>query len=88
MRKNIPCHMVDVSCGMVCGKELPCGAHSCLRVCHKDACLPDGESCQQPCTKKRTLCDHMCAAPCHPDKPCPGTKCKAMVSCVCLCVSP
>ena len=80
--------MVDVSCGMVCGKELPCGAHSCLRVCHKDACLPDGESCQQPCTKKRTLCDHMCAAPCHPDKPCPGTKCKAMVSCVCLCVSP
>ena len=90
LRKNIPCHMVDVSCGVVCGKELACGAHKCQRVCHKNTCLVDGETCQQLCAKKRTLCDHMCAAPCHPEKPCPATKCKAMVSLVyirvCACV--
>jgi len=78
--------MIDVSCGVACGKDLPCGGHKCLRVCHKNACLGDGETCQQPCTKKRALCDHMCAAPCHTDKPCPVSKCKAMVSlCVCMC---
>ena len=79
--------MVDVACGMACGRDLPCGMHKCQRICHKDACLPDGEACRQPCTNKRTLCDHMCAAPCHPNKPCPISKCKAMVSmCVCVCV--
>ena len=86
-RKNIPCHMSDVSCGAPCGKDLPCGVHKCQRVCHKDVCLVDGEVCQQPCVKQRTLCEHICAAPCHPNEPCPVTRCKAMVRHVCcICV--
>jgi transcriptional repressor NF-X1 len=35
VRHSIPCYMKDVSCGLSCGKELPCGNHKCTKVCHK-----------------------------------------------------
>ena len=35
VRHSIPCHLKDVSCGMPCGKELPCGKHKCIKTCHK-----------------------------------------------------
>ena len=31
-----PCHMAKpASCGRKCGRELPCGNHTCLRECHR-----------------------------------------------------
>ncbi|CAD6188192.1 unnamed protein product [Caenorhabditis auriculariae] len=38
LRKNIPCHIEAVSCGMECGLELSCGVHNCNRKCHSAPC--------------------------------------------------
>ncbi|XP_026464075.1 protein shuttle craft-like [Ctenocephalides felis] len=84
MRKTIPCHQKDFSCGRPCGKELPCGKHSCLLPCHKGACLQDGKTCSQPCATPRSSCNHPCRSPCH-EGICPDTPCKekVLVSCQC-----
>ncbi|ERE83283.1 transcriptional repressor NF-X1 [Cricetulus griseus] len=79
LRSNIPCHLVDISCGLPCNAMLPCGMHKCQRLCHKGECLVD-EACKQPCTTPRVDCGHPCMAPCHPSLPCPVTACKAKVS--------
>ena len=34
LRKNIPCHLNNVSCGLPCNKVLPCQQHKCLKTCH------------------------------------------------------
>ncbi|XP_006975399.1 transcriptional repressor NF-X1 isoform X1 [Peromyscus maniculatus bairdii] len=84
LRSNIPCHLVDISCGLPCGAMLPCGMHKCQRLCHKGECLVD-EACKQPCTTPRADCGHPCMAPCHPSLPCPVTACKAKVELQCEC---
>lgn len=75
MRKTIPCHQEDFSCGRPCGKPLLCGKHACLLPCHKGACT---QTCTQPCEKPRTTCNHICRAPCHEGN-CPDTPCKEKV---------
>ena len=86
MRRNIPCHLTDVSCGNPCGKTLPCGMHKCKRTCHKDNCLSNTlEGCQQPCTLQRKFCGHECGNPCHVDQPCPDTPCKTTIIVKCKC---
>ncbi|XP_046331330.2 transcriptional repressor NF-X1-like [Haliotis rufescens] len=84
-RKNIPCHMADISCGRPCGRLLLCGIHKCLRICHKGDCEREGDVCVQPCVRKREGCDHPCAAPCHPDDACPKVPCKAEITIKCPC---
>ncbi|XP_067005926.2 protein shuttle craft isoform X2 [Anabrus simplex] len=84
LRKSVPCHQTEISCGMPCNAPLPCGRHRCILPCHKGPCVKDGRSCIQPCTTPRSLCGHACAAPCH-DGPCPDTPCKEMVKVTCEC---
>lgn len=84
LRSNIPCHLVDISCGLPCGATLPCGMHRCQRLCHKGECLGD-EVCKQPCTSSRADCGHPCMAPCHLSLPCPVTACKAKIELQCEC---
>ncbi|KAF6208887.1 hypothetical protein GE061_014629 [Apolygus lucorum] len=86
LRKTVPCHMGEYSCGRACGRSLPCG-HKCIKTCHSDACLLPGVSCTQPCTEPREgSCTHPCAAPCHPGKPCPQSHpCQAKVEVTCEC---
>lgn len=80
-RSTIPCHQGDFSCGLPCGKEMPCGRHKCIQVCHTGSCpLP----CTQSCTIPRDVCSHPCNAPCH-EPPCPDTPCKQMVKVTCEC---
>nr|AGC92703.2 protein shuttle craft-like protein [Heliconius erato] len=62
-RKTIPCSQEQFSCGLPCGKPLPCGKHTCIKKCHMGPC--DAGKCTQPCTEKRPSCGHPCAAPCH-----------------------
>jgi len=38
-RRNIMCHLKDISCGNPCGKPLPCGLHNCTRPCHRSPCI-------------------------------------------------
>ncbi|XP_047136876.1 transcriptional repressor NF-X1 isoform X1 [Hydra vulgaris] len=83
--KNIPCHLVNVSCGRLCGKMLPCGLHHCIKKCHKDQCYETDEVCTQPCPVKRNDCTHSCNAPCHVGSECPSTPCKAQITIFCRC---
>ncbi|KAL7876243.1 hypothetical protein AOLI_G00112060 [Acnodon oligacanthus] len=83
-RSNIPCHLQDISCGLVCNKPLPCSFHRCKRICHRGECNAEGE-CKQPCSHPRPECGHPCQAPCHPGTPCPHTTCTAKVSMQCNC---
>ncbi|XP_043100969.1 transcriptional repressor NF-X1 [Puntigrus tetrazona] len=83
-RNNIPCHLQDISCGLVCDKLLPCGSHHCKKICHRGVCQAEGE-CKQPCSHPRPSCGHPCAAPCHPGSPCPPTICSAKVALQCDC---
>nr|CAD7400623.1 unnamed protein product [Timema poppensis] len=84
LRKTIPCHQADFSCGLPCNKDLPCGRHRCILPCHKGPCLKEGQACTQPCTTTRNLCGHNCASPCH-DGPCLDSPCKEMVKVTCEC---
>lgn len=85
--KNQPCFRADVPCGLVCGKRLKCGSHTCQKLCHRpgeceDATLP----CQQQCGKPKKTCGHPCEKTCHApsackeDKPCPS---KIIITCDC-----
>ncbi|XP_063241650.1 protein shuttle craft [Bacillus rossius redtenbacheri] len=84
LRKTIPCHQGEFSCGLPCNAALPCGRHRCVLPCHAGPCLREGQKCTQPCTAPRTLCGHPCSAPCH-EGPCPSTPCKEMVKVTCEC---
>lgn len=83
-RSNIPCHLQDISCGLVCNKPLPSCSHHCKKICHRGACDAEGE-CKQPCSHPRPECGHPCSAPCHPGSPCPRNTCPAKVSMQCEC---
>ncbi|XP_068631534.1 protein shuttle craft [Battus philenor] len=85
-RKTIPCSQEEFSCGLPCGKPLPCGKHTCTKTCHKGPC--DTDKCRQACTEKRASCGHACAAPCHVDNggACPSNSpCKKPVRATCPC---
>ncbi|KAF5899023.1 transcriptional repressor NF-X1-like, partial [Clarias magur] len=83
-RSNIPCHLQDISCGLVCNKVLSCSHHRCKRICHRGECQAEGD-CKQPCPHPRPECGHPCNAPCHPGTPCPHTTCTAKVAMQCDC---
>lgn len=81
LRGAIPCHQEEFSCGLPCGKPMPCGRHKCSSPCHSGACpVP----CKQPCMFERAVCGHPCNAPCH-ELPCPQTSCKSKVAVSCIC---
>ncbi|XP_041978690.1 protein shuttle craft-like [Aricia agestis] len=85
-RKTIPCSQEEFSCGMPCGKPLPCGKHTCIKTCHKGPC--DAGKCTQACREKRPGCGHECAAPCHAGAggACPsGAPCRRPVRATCAC---
>ncbi|KAK3932809.1 Protein shuttle craft [Frankliniella fusca] len=84
LRKSIPCHQKEFSCGLPCNKELPCGRHKCIQLCHKEECLRPGAVCTQPCTVPRPTCQHPCSAPCH-EGSCPDVPCKETVRVTCEC---
>ncbi|XP_071451168.1 protein shuttle craft-like [Hetaerina americana] len=94
LRKNVPCHQTEISCGRPCGKDLPCGRHKCILLCHKGSCtvLPSSQQsgattqwvCKQPCTAPRSLCGHPCGVSCH-EGPCPDSPCREMVKVTCEC---
>ncbi|KJE96131.1 transcriptional repressor NF-X1 [Capsaspora owczarzaki ATCC 30864] len=93
LRKSVPCHIQDVSCGRACERTLSCGQHTCQLTCHKDACQqfdtplqPDElRACTRPCGRPRLMCEHACATPCHPGQPCPETPCRELVRITCKC---
>ncbi|XP_078712245.1 transcriptional repressor NF-X1 isoform X1 [Lampetra fluviatilis] len=96
LRRNIPCYLREISCGLPCQKTLPCGQHKCAKACHRGECVPralaepHGEpsavlGCGQPCTIPRSGCAHPCGSVCHPGLPCPRTSCKAEVTLLCSC---
>lgn len=85
LRKAIPCHQNEFSCGMPCGKELDCKRHKCILPCHTGPCLKEGKICVQPCNSPRPVCGHPCGSPCH-DGPCPfDSPCKETVRVTCEC---
>src|SRR5688572_27872700 len=87
-RKNVRCHVTEVSCGKTCGKLLPCGEHVCRRACHSGACQPiaPNTSCGQLCGAARQFCEHTCHVPCHPGgTPCPAIPCKQAITIYCPC---
>ena len=83
-RRNVPCLVEGVSCGRQCRKPLPCGRHSCQRICHPGDCLKENEKCGQPCQVVRHTCGHPCGAPCH-EGGCPGIPCPTQVKVACEC---
>jgi len=62
---------------------MPCGNHTCIRMCHSGQCLERNNTCTQPCKTTRS-CGHPCNQPCHPGK-CPETICNTQVRLVCEC---
>jgi transcriptional repressor NF-X1 len=85
--KNQPCWRSDVLCGLVCGKTLKCGSHTCQKTCHKPGQCEDALiHCKQQCGKAKKSCGHPCEKPCHApsackeDKNCPF---KIMITCDC-----
>uniref|UniRef100_A0A1B6EVN5 Protein shuttle craft n=1 Tax=Cuerna arida TaxID=1464854 RepID=A0A1B6EVN5_9HEMI len=81
LRKAVPCHLKEFSCGRPCGRALSCGRHSCIQSCHGGACV---NTCKQPCTKPRDFCGHPCNAPCH-EGDCIEAPCKENVVVTCEC---
>ncbi|XP_014226948.1 protein shuttle craft-like [Trichogramma pretiosum] len=81
LRKAVPCHVKELSCGLPCGKPIPCNRHKCIQKCHSGPCATE---CTQPCQEIRKMCGHICAAPCH-EGDCPDTPCKVMVKVTCQC---
>ncbi|XP_011297749.1 protein shuttle craft [Fopius arisanus] len=84
LRKAVPCHLNEMSCGLPCGKPISCGRHKCITLCHPGSCEKGGQVCVQPCTTPREMCGHPCAANCHEGK-CPDTPCKENVKVTCTC---
>lgn len=85
--KNQPCWRADVLCGLVCGKLLKCGSHTCKKTCHRPGDCEDAHRhCQQECGKPKKSCGHPCEQSCHApsackeDKPCPF---KVIITCDC-----
>ena len=85
--KNQPCWHVDARCGLVCGKMLKCGSHTCTKNCHRPGDCEDAtESCQQPCGKTKKICGHSCTDVCHAPFPCQErTPCQGLVVTTCSC---
>ena len=87
-----PCHMAKpASCGRKCGRQLPCGNHTCARDCHKVRGAEDelsaGTNCKKcdlECSKPRPKgCIHPCSIMmCHPGD-CP--ECVVIVKMKCHC---
>lgn len=85
--KNQPCWLVDARCGLICGKELQCGSHSCKKQCHRPGdCEDSNMPCQQACGKIKKLCSHPCSETCHAPFPCPEkSPCQSKVTITCPC---
>ncbi|XP_073252696.1 NF-X1-type zinc finger protein NFXL1-like [Porites lutea] len=89
---TLPCHSAKpFSCARACGRQLPCGNHTCQLECHvvSEAATNDQEAgrecqvCEEPCTKPRPEgCTHDCPLPCHKGD-CPS--CKQVVKLLCHC---
>ncbi|KAJ8961344.1 hypothetical protein NQ317_018625 [Molorchus minor] len=62
-----PFHVIQetFSCGLPCGKQMPCGRHKCNKPCHDGPCQTP---CRQPCNIPRDLCGHPCDK-CHDHLP-------------------
>ncbi|XP_077285844.1 nuclear transcription factor, X-box binding stc isoform X2 [Arctopsyche grandis] len=83
MRKTIPCHQEEFSCGLPCGKELYCSKHKCIEICHKGNCPT---TCSQRCEVERPGCGHPCGGSCGHANPCPiVTPCRRPVRVTCSC---
>jgi len=87
-----PCHMAKpASCGRKCGRELPCGNHTCLRECHRvrgaesdHTAGTNCKKCELECTKPRPKgCTHPCTIQkCHPGE-CPDCVSILKIRCHC-----
>ncbi|KAM7290375.1 NF-X1-type zinc finger protein NFXL1 [Ixodes scapularis] len=70
------------SCGLACGRALPCGNHTCTVECHVVEDAPNevqaGRNCSvcdEGCKKRRPAgCVHPCTRPCHPGDCAPCTQ--------------
>lgn len=82
---NLPCHQKDPSCGRPCGKPLKCGTHSCTKICHRNLCQSEKDTCVQKCNHARKLCGHACGSQCHGRTACPQTLCAVWVTTKCGC---
>ncbi|KAK2755558.1 FKBP12-associated protein [Arachnomyces sp. PD_36] len=87
MLKNQPCWHTEARCGLVCGKILKCGSHTCQKNCHRPGDCEDAITpCVKPCGKTKKLCGHPCTESCHAPVPCSEkTPCSATVTITCNC---
>ncbi|GAB4819935.1 hypothetical protein N2152v2_006981 [Parachlorella kessleri] len=77
---EVPCSSAaPFSCGVACGRPLPCTNHTCSKPCH-DPSMEPCEACTAPCTQQR--CEHPCQLGCHPGD-CPP--CRELVTRACHC---
>ncbi|CDK29442.1 unnamed protein product [Kuraishia capsulata CBS 1993] len=81
--QNIMCYQENISCGRMCGKTLPCGAHKCTKLCHAEGqCL---KKCPSPCGKPKD-CGHICTDTCHAPYTCKAPiLCNEKVTIFCKC---
>lgn len=67
---NVRCSqdIKKVNCGLICGRLLNCGFHTCKKTCH----VPNEceTSCSQICLKPRRICGDPCSLNCHAPSPC------------------
>lgn len=84
--KNIPCYRNTPSCGIVCNKQLSCGAHPCKKTCHQGPCLDTNENCTAQCAKSLPGCGHPCRLTCHAPSMCPPEPgCQELIQLPCVC---
>ena len=85
--KNQPCWRADALCGLICGKTLRCGSHTCRKTCHKPGeCEDANQHCSQECGKAKKACGHPCEQPCHAPSTCREEKLcpfKIIITCDC-----
>lgn len=88
---SFPCsELRHYSCGLRCGRVLPCGNHRCSIECHVVEDAPDDvragkncSSCEESCQRVRPAgCHHPCTKSCHPEECAP---CSQYIKMKCHC---
>ncbi|XP_063679973.1 NF-X1-type zinc finger protein NFXL1-like [Bolinopsis microptera] len=82
LSKHYPCDAPAPTCELSCDKSLPCGQHSCFRVCHLGPCDTCLQVRDKPCrcgkTHKEVTCaqELTCEIKCNKEKECGRHTCK------------
>ncbi|ODV58960.1 Fap1p ASCRUDRAFT_77392 [Ascoidea rubescens DSM 1968] len=82
---NIFCHQNNVSCGLPCGKLLPC-SHKCQKICCDQNFDHTTAKCIALCNQKKIFCQHLDKSRCHwPNKCNENIPCSELITLHCFC---